>query len=383
MTDQIARPRPTPEPPPEDIEWQSSARASEDIGFRCPNCAAETIWDPKADALVCGHCDTHVQVPRGEGTVLERPLDEAGEAARGLGIVRRVVRCDNCGATVSLDTTATADACTYCGSSRVLEQDANRNAIRPESLIPLDVCRDRVEQKFRKWLGGLWFRPNALKNIERFDAMGVYVPFWTFDCEVHSEWSADAGYYYYVTQTYTTMVNGRPQVRTRQVRKVRWVPKWGSRDDAYDDIHVPASQGVPQHLIMELGVFDTRELVPYRPEYLAGWRAEEYQLDLETGWTHAEASVVESQRQRCSGDVPGDTQRHLRVRNEISDVHWKHVLLPLWVLQYRFKDRIYAVLVHGQTGKVVGEAPYSWLKITAAALAVLSVAGGLIAVVGR
>ena len=99
-------------------------------------------------------------------------------------------------------------------------------------------------------------------------------------------------------------------------------------------------------------------------------------MDLLQGWEQGQEIIEATQRERCSGDVPGDTQRSLRVQNHIDDVSWKHVLLPVWSLAYRYRGKGYRVLVHGQTGRVVGEAPYSWVKI---ALAVL---GGLALVVG-
>jgi hypothetical protein len=182
---------------------------------------------------------------------------------------------------------------------------------------------------------------------------------------------------------YVVMVNGKPQPRTRQVRKIRWVPAWGERDDRYDDHLVAATLGMPSELVSELGAFDTSELVPYKPDYLAGWRAEEYQVDLEQGWEQGESFVVQSQRRRCSGDVPGDTQRNLRVRNRIHDVCWKHVLLPIWSLQYRFGGKLYTVLVNGQTGQVAGKAPLSWVKIGLAALGVAALAGLVALLAGR
>ncbi len=355
---------------------EQHSSASREVRFPCSQCGANLRWTPEHDALTCDYCGHRVEVVRGEGTVLERPLSEAGAAARGLGLERRAVRCGNCGATVTLDGAATADNCVYCGSSNVMEQAANRNAIRPESLIPLAVSRRAVEEKFRAWLRGLWFRPNDLKQARNIEAIGVYLPYWTFDCNVHSDWSADAGYYYYVTRTYWTTVNGQRVMRTRRERRVRWVPASGARDDAYDDALVCASVGVSPDLVNKLGAFDTHELVPYKPEYLAGWRAEEYQVDLTSAWAHCQSEIEQEQRARCSRDVPGDTQRNLRVRNAISDVRWKHVLLPLWIVQYRYRGRAFSVLVHGQTARVVGHAPYSWVKIA------LAVAGGLAAIGG-
>jgi ribosomal protein S27E len=343
------------------------------------------VWDPDHDALLCDHCEHRIQVPRAEGTIVEHALEEAGSAARGLGIEMRVARCKSCGAQVTFGDASTAKECVFCGSSQVLEQTANRNALRPESVIPLDVGRETVEREFRAWLKRLWFRPSALRMTRHMSAVGVYVPYWTFDCAVHSDWSANAGYYYWVTEPYTMMVNGRMSVQLRQVRKVRWEPAWGQRDDAYDDVLIAASRGIPEKLLGDLGRFDMAALVPYRPEYLAGWRAEEYALDLDDGWKRAAEHVERVQADRCGQDVPGDTHQGLRVANRISAVRWKHVLLPAWVLTYAFAGKSYTVLIHGQTGRVIGNAPYSWIKITALVIGILVaslLAAGVIALAG-
>ena len=337
------------------------------VDFPCQNCGADMTWAPAPDALKCDHCGHLVRISRGEETILERPIADAGAAARGLDLELRAAKCGRCGARVAFQERSTAEVCVYCGSPNVLDQEVNRNALRPESLVPLDVSREDVQARYRQWVKRLWFRPNALKKRRKLEGTGVYVPFWTFDCRVHSSWSAVAGYYYYVTETYSVNVGGRRQTRTRQVRKIRWVPAWGERRDAYDDHLVSGSESLPPKLMDKLGGFDTNELVPYRPEYLAGWRAEEYQVDLVDAWKQGEADVVASQRRRCAGDVPGDTHMNLQVRNNIADVRWKHVLLPVWSLQYRYGKKTYTVLVNGQTGRVAGEAPVSWIKILVAA----------------
>ena len=347
--------------------------------FPCPECGAPTVWDPDADALSCAHCGHARSVPRAEGAILERPLEDAGSAARGLGLAARAVLCRTCGAVVVLEEAATAQSCVFCGSAAVLPQEANRNALRPESLVPLDVGRKAAEESFRRWLKGLWFRPSALRELKGFDAVGVYVPYWTFDARVHSDWSADSGTYYWDTQLVPVMRNGKLSMETQRVQKVRWCPAWGARDDTYDDLLVNASRGVPDELAQRLGGFDTKALVPYRPEYLAGWSAEEYQVDLEQGWKLGRERVVAQQEHRCGSDVPGDTYRNLRVSNQIDGVRWKHVLLPIWTLGYAHGGKRYVVLVNGQTGRVHGRAPWSWVKIMllvfALALAALVIAG--------
>jgi hypothetical protein len=257
----------------------------------------------------------------------------------------------------------------------VLEEQSHRNALRPESIVPLGVGAQKVESSFRAWIGGLWFRPNALKNTKHFDARGVYVPCWTFDAVADSQWSADAGYYYTVMELRPVMVNGKMQMRMVPVQKVRWDPAWGRRHDAYDDVLVHASRGLSPDLAAKLGSFDLKALVPYRPEYLAGWRAEEYAVDLDAGWKTALARVVEGQEVRCAGDIPGDTHRNLRVHNVVSGARWKLMLLPVWTLTYRYGGKPYTVLIHGQSGRIVGHAPYSFWKIFSFVIAILAGVG--------
>jgi hypothetical protein len=41
------------------------------------------------------------------------------------------------------------------------------------------------------------------------------------------------------------------------------------------------------------------------------------------------------------------------------------VLLPVWIMAYRYRDQVYRFLVNGQTGRVTGQAPFSWKKVVA------------------
>ncbi|MEE2939513.1 MAG: zinc ribbon domain-containing protein [Planctomycetota bacterium] len=356
------------------FEPGESPRAEVDLD--CDECGAPLRWSPEEGALHCEHCDAVKEVAVRDEAILERPLSAAGAAATGLGRAVRVTECETCGARVTFEGSSTSESCPFCGSAEVLSQEARRNAIRPESLIPLEIGRENVDATLRTWIRSLWFRPNAIKRTSRFEAVGVYVPAWTFDAAVHSDWSAESGTYYWVTETYRTRVNGKWQTRTRRVRKVRWWPSWGQRDDHHDDVLVIASRGVDEELAGALGGFSTEELVPYEPSFLAGWRAEEYQVDLEEGWVRGQELIEGMQRSRCADDVPGDTHRSLRVRNTFRDVRWKHVLLPMWSVTYSFRGKSYAVLVNGQTGAIAGRAPYSWVKIS------LAVVGGLVLLAG-
>lgn len=328
------------------------------------------VFDAGRQRLKCDFCDSDMALPTEEGqrSIVEYDLSQglAQATERGLGAKVRTTRCQECGASVSFPENMTATACDFCGSSQVLQQEENRNLIRPESVVPFKVDRKEASRSFTTWLNKLWFRPSDLKRLAKVtEIKGVYVPYWTFDARVDSDWTAESGYHYYETEEYGTGedADGNEQTATREVQKTQWEPAWGSRSDMHDDLLICASKGLPQDLAARLSTFDTAELKPYDPAFLAGWKAEEYHKDLNDAWEEAVRSMEQSQQHRCAEDVPGDTHRFLNVTNRFSDETFKHALLPIWISAYRYHRKVFRFLVNGQTGEVVGKAPYSLPKI--------------------
>ncbi len=354
-----------------------SARAQR---FQCENCGAEVAYDAATKKLKCAHCGTTRDVPTDGARVVERDLFAGFAAApKGYGTAVKVHKCQECGANVSFPEGVTSTKCTFCGSSKVLDQAENANTLRPESLLPFSIDRKAANAAFAKWIGKLWFRPGDLKRLASVQEVnGVYVPFWTYDAQVWSQWSAERGRYYYTEEEYTTQENGQTVTKTRRVQHTEWESAWGERNDSYDDLLVCASQGLPPDLAGRFKSFNVKQLVAYAPGYLAGWRAEEYAIDLQTGWATAQATIEASQRSRCGSDVGGDTHRNLSVDNTYSNLTYKHVLLPIWLAAYRYNAKVYRFLVNGQTGEVVGKAPWSVGKILLFILFWVAVIGTII-----
>jgi hypothetical protein len=81
----------------------------------------------------------------------------------------------------------------------------------------------------------------------------------------------------------------------------------------------------------------------------------------------------EAIRQACAKMIPGDTYRDLNVKTRKYNITFKHLLLPVWVAAYKYGDKIYQVLINGQTGKIGGEKPISWIKVVFAVVLVVAV----------
>jgi hypothetical protein len=152
------------------------------------------------------------------------------------------------------------------------------------------------------------------------------------------------------------------------VRKTRWRSAAGQRSDVHRDVLVCASQGLKGALADRLGRHDLRRLVPYADGYLAGFAAEAYALPLDAGHARARLQLDVTQQELCARDVGGDTHKNLIVHNRYSDETFRYALLPVWIATYRYRESVYRFVVSGQTGEVLGQAPYSRIKVALACL---------------
>ncbi|MBK8596305.1 MAG: zinc ribbon domain-containing protein [Holophagales bacterium] len=361
-------PPPIPSPRPATGGEPVSARARK---FPCGTCGADVVWNPGAAALKCPYCGSETALPTSSDQVVERPLEEALQAPRdlGWGAERKSVRCTKCGATTTFDPGVSASRCAFCATPAVVEAPTASNHVRPAGLLAFVVDRNAASQRFRTWVSGLWFRPNDLKTKSSVTAMqGVYVPFWTFDALTHNRWTAEAGYHY--TVQVEAIENGKRVLRSET--RTRWQPAAGFLEKPFDDVPVPASKGLPPGLARGIEPFPTGGLVPYDPQYLSGFLAEEYAVDLPDALGTAKERMTQEIHSACAAEVPGDTQRNLQVATAWSGLTCKNALLPVWISAYEYAGKPFRFLVNGVTGKVDGNAPFSAVKIALAVAAVIA-----------
>jgi hypothetical protein len=356
--------------------------------YSCPACGAEAVWNPAKKALVCPFCGTVSPCElKTDGSGIEEndlatALRNLGENHRGWQAEKKSVKCQSCQAITVFDPTRVGQRCDFCGSSSLIPVDQITAPIRPESLLEFKLPETQVREKVRAWYGDRWFAPDALKSRALTDQVhGLYLPYWTFDAQVHADWTAQSGYYYYETEHYTDN-EGRSQ--TRQVQRTRWEPSAGSLDHFFDDELVSASKGVPAEMLRQIEPFPTTtELKPYDPGFLSGWVVEQYQIDLVAAAENARQIMQQKTEALCDAEVPGDTHRGLEVNADFSAQTFKHVLVPVWILSYTYGAQVYQIVVNGYTGAIAGKYPKSWIKITLFVLAILIALFVIIAIAGH
>jgi predicted RNA-binding Zn-ribbon protein involved in translation (DUF1610 family) len=333
----------------------------------CPACGAQAEWNPSKQKLVCPFCGTEspYRIDRETGRVAEidlvTALRELPEEERGWQTERRSVQCQSCKAVMVFDPARVGQNCEFCGSPALVNYDEIKAPIKPSGVLPFKIDTARVRDDIRRWWRSKWLAPGRLVRAALVDTVkSLYIPYWTFDAQVHCPWAADAGYYYYVN------VEGRDnQGRrvVRQERRVRWEPASGAIDHFFDDEPVPGTQGLPIELLRQVEPFPTQEVLPYDTAFLSGHVVEHYKVVLMEAAQASLAQMHAVLEQLCARQIPGDTYRNLQIRPTFSGRTFKHVLVPIWLLSYTYGPRAFQVIVNGYTGKIAGKYPYSIVKI--------------------
>jgi predicted RNA-binding Zn-ribbon protein involved in translation (DUF1610 family) len=352
-----------------------------DSHYSCESCGADLRFAPGQTRLVCDHCG-HVQdIPaatgRGAASLREIPLQEA--LAQGLPEPEmeehRTLSCPNCGASIELQNGEHSTQCPFCATP-VVTDTGTRRLIKPQGVLPFQLTEEQARAALSKWLGSLWFAPNGLSQYARRGRRmtGIYAPFWTFDANTRTRYSGQRGDAYYETRTVKTDKGPR----TQQVRRIRWSAVSGRVARAFDDVVIYAARSLPPPYIDALRPWDLSALQAYRRDYLAGFSAEGYTVELHEGHHSAQAEMIRVIQTDIRRDIGGDEQRITAMDPSFADETFKHILLPVWTAAYKFRGRSYRFIVNAQTGRVQGDRPWSAVKITLAVIAGLIVIGAFI-----
>ncbi len=351
--------------------------------FPCAQCGASLEYAPGTEVQRCAYCGHENRIAVAATPIEEQDFRQTLHDLANTTTVRESVsiHCDSCGASYSFDAAVHAGECPFCGAPVVAKTERHRE-LQIQALLPFKIGRDQARTAFRQWLRGLWFAPGKLKDYARNDARltGMYVPYWTYDANTTTRYQGERGDNYQVQESYRAIEDGREVVRTRLVTKVRWSPAAGVVSRFFDDVLVLASRSLPRAVTERLEPWDLAQLLPYREEYLSGFRSEMYQVELDQGFERAREIMAPTIQRDIQRDIGGDHQRIHAADTRYGEIRFKHILLPVWMSAFRFRDRVYRFVVNGRSGEVQGERPYSPWKIAFAILLGLLLLGGGIAV---
>lgn len=340
---------------------------------KCPNCAATVVYDPETRGMLCESCGYQKKLPAPDSEQSVSELDfKAAEAKESFdwGAEKKAVVCKNCGGESIYDALETAAVCPFCGSTSVMPS-ATEKSVAPGGVCPFEISDEKAGSLFTSWLSKKIFTPSAAKKQAKPEAFqGIYLPYWTFDAMTSSPFSGRAGYL-------TSVKRG-----DAMVNEIRWRKVAGVYQEFIDDHTVMASKRSELSGVKRAEPFDFSKLVPYRPELVAGFCAERYSIGLKDAWKTAQEAI--------RGALHGHINTHIRktwhadradsilFSTVFSKITYKYILIPVWLSSFTFKGKAYQFVVNGQTGKVGGKAPISWIRVAIAVFIALVVVALLV-----
>lgn len=336
---------------------------------KCDACGGTMDFNPKSGKLVCPYCGTEkeIQVDNPEFEAEELDFNRAQEdASCDWGTATKTVVCKSCGAQTVYDVNEIANECPYCGSNQVMEAGSDA-VMAPGGVVLFKLDANEASARFKRWIGGKFFCPKLAKDSARPKAFkGMYVPFWTFDSQTMSRYSGQYG-----KNRRVHGQDGKTKIETT------WHFTKGESSQFFDDVLVCASSKQNEGMLEELEPFKTKEAVEYKPEYLAGFMAERYTVKMKEAWQTAQKKIRERVREQIHEKIRMEKNADCIGSINIETVHrnitYKYLLLPVWISSFQYNEKVYHFMINGQTGKVSGQTPISWVKVGFAVAAVIAI----------
>lgn len=328
-------------------------QAEQILEYKCPCCGAGLHFSGPEIKLTCQYCDNTFELEavqafnESEQTHADHWESSANTAwTQEEQNVVATYTCPSCGGELMTDENTAATFCPYCGNPTVLPGRLS-GGIRPDAVIPFRTTKDDAKKAFLELCKGKPLLPREFTAEHRLEKItGIYVPFWLYDCDsgfdarysatrVH-HWS-DANYRY---------------TRTEHFLLLR------SADARFSHIPMDGSSKMDDTIMESIEPFDFGELIDFDTAYLTGFLADKYDVEVQVGHDRVRQRVSQSMDDLVAPTMIGyasviPTSKNVHVDHGCA----KYVLLPVWMLHTKYRDKTYVFAMNGQTGKMTGTFP--------------------------
>ena len=351
--------------------------AEQMTNYQCPACTGPLHFNGATGRLECDYCGSSYSVDEIEALYAKKE-EEAAEAFQKEQSRQeeetkeqeeswdtsaaggdwgedeanmREYHCPSCGAELICDASTAATSCPYCGNPTIVPGQFS-GMLKPDYIIPFKMEKKDAVQALKSYYRGKFLLPKNFSDSNHIEEIkGVYVPFWLFNARA---WGRAT----YTATRSETHREGEYQVTNTSHFHVQ---REGRAD--FERIPTDASSKMPDDYMDSIEPFDYREIREFSTVYMPGYLADKYDVDAGECAPRAELRCENSMERFLQSDVIGyqtvaETGRDIRIqKGEV-----KYALLPVWVLNTRWKDKNYLFMLNGQTGKVAGDLPVSKVK---------------------
>lgn len=328
------------------------------IEYKCPCCSAGLKFDGSSQQLTCEYCDNSFDMETVRAFNESEARNDTDDfhwenstqtqwSEEEQNIMRSFV-CPSCGGELITDENTAATFCPYCSNPTVMPGRLT-GGLKPDALIPFQKTKEDAKAAFLSLCKGKPLLPKFFTQEQQLEKItGIYVPFWLYDCSGGLEGSYKA-----------TRVHTWADSKYNYTKTDHYLLRRGARA-AFTGIPMDGSSKMDDTFMESIEPYDYSQLIDFDNAYLTGYFADKYDVPSENGEerirsrvNNAISDLIQSSLVGYTTVVP--TSQQLKV----DQGNARYVLMPVWMLNTKYKGKLYTFAMNGQTGKITGELPIS------------------------
>lgn len=326
------------------------------IEYKCPCCDAGLVFGSDSQNMVCPYCDNSFDIEtvrayneqRGKSDTAsvtwEQEQDRSMPEDEAASLQSFV--CPTCAGELMTDHQTAATFCPYCGNPTILPGRVS-GVLRPDGVIPFKTGKEDAKAAFLNLCKGKPLLPKFFRERQQLEKItGIYVPFWLYDCEGELDGS------YKATRVHTWSDRDYIYKKTDHFMLTR------QAGAAFTGIPMDGSSKMDDVFMESIEPYDYSQIEPFSTAFLSGFLADKYDVEAAAGEQRIRQRVDRSMDELLQPSFLGyhsvvPTSKDLRV----SQSKARYILLPVWLLNTRYKDKVYTFAMNGQSGKMTGSFP--------------------------
>jgi len=318
------------------------------IDQKCLSCGAPLLFNPTVGKWKCEHCRSEFNLEDIEKHNAKKNIKQNSTKTAEIqdDTVYINYKCKNCGAEIIADEQTASTFCVYCGNTAILKHKLS-GKFAPSKIIPFKKDKKTAIEAFKGLNKGRPLMPkffNDQKNIEKIS--GVYIPFWLYDINVAGGMNISA-------TNIKTWTSGDYTYKKVDVYSIE---KEATMD--FERIPVDGSTRFSNDVMNSIEPFDYSEMVDYNHAYLSGFLAEKYDVDGNVAFEEASKRAFNSTNDEVLKSAGHYTTKTV-TNNTLTPKETKkeYVLLPVWMINVKYKEKFHIFAMNAQTGEIIGDIP--------------------------
>ncbi len=326
------------------------------LGTKCPACGASIDFDPKSNKWKCKYCYSEFTLEEMEKVTSGSASQESNkdEKVTKEDIEYYTYNCQSCGAEIIADSQTAATFCVYCGNTTILRNKLEGD-FKPHYVIPFKTEKKEAEEAFKSLSKGRIFVPKDFTKQENIEKIrGIYIPFWLYDLHLDGDMNGSA------TKVRTWISGNYQYTETKTYHIER------SANMNFNKIPIDGSTRFDNDIMDTIQPYNYNELTKYNHAYLSGFYAERYDQESNELQKIPESRAMKTFEDEVLSSITGYTSRNINNKNIVPKLtNCEYALLPVWMVNVKYKGKQYLFAMNGQTKKFIGDIPLSKGKVIA------------------